>query len=1082
MAIDNGDSLDDRPDERLPDLDAALAGTGPPTQPQPTPVPPGVPNPTEVLDILTRTAPGRLGRFFILRELGRGGCGIVFLAFDPVLGRKVAIKVPRPETLINPEARHRFIREARIAAEFDHPNLIPVHEVVEEPVFYIISAYSPGITLRAWLDGRPGPVPVRTAAALVAALAGAVDYIHARSVWHRDIKPGNILLETGRTPAAADDLGLIPRLTDFGLAKVEASDTQHTRTGTVMGTAQYMAPEQANSQLGKVGPHTDVYGLGVLLYEVLTGQTPFRGTTDLDTLRQLLADEPVRPRRLRADLPRDLETICLKCLEKEPQRRYASAADLAEDLRLFLEGKPIRERPPGWAGKAVKWARRRPGVAALLAVSAALLLALIGGAVWYSVQVQEANEDLQAALQSARKNAREAGEQKRRADQRDLLARQRKYVLEIPVAARAQDRGQRLRALTILNHHRPLPDQVDVRGFEWYYLRGLGYRACTSWRGHRDQVWGVAVSPDGKMVASAGTDWSVKVWDLATGQVLWTGEGHRGPVDSVAFSPNGRLLASSGNVQHTSGQVLLWKVATGKCLAKYPVPEGVARCVAFTPGGKQLVASCGNVVRFWDTRTPKQPKEIGTIRVEHAIWAMALAPNGRTIAIGQDEGTVCFFRLAPGAGKKVVQGKVRKVRAHKWVIKSMAFTPDGKTLVTGSWDRTVKLWDVATRRVVATLRPHRHEVWGVAAAPDNRTLAVAASCCGNMQLPVQIVFWDVTGRRLGTVQDSDIRGVLSLAFCGRRLVLGCQDHSVRVLDYRQDSRRLSLRGHGKQEAWSVAFSPNSRTLASAGDDRLIKLWNPRTGKKKMTLRGHRSLVSCVAFAPGGRLLASGSYDKTVKIWDLPRRRVRWTLEGHTDRVRCLAFSPDGRSLASGDKHHQVKLWDVATGTLHHTLVGHQDGVRGLAFTPNGKVLVSTGEDRTVRLWDVATGELIKVLSDEAEVGCVAISPSGKTLATGNKHGVIKLWDRATGRLLVAFTGHTEAVHSVAFSPKGKTLVSGSKDKLVRLWDPVTGQALLTLRGHPQRVNSVAFAPDGTALASACHDGRVRLCQAARARN
>jgi serine/threonine-protein kinase len=359
----------------------------------------------------------RLGRFEIRRELGRGGFGVVYLAHDPRLGREVALKVPRAEVLATPELRQRFANEARAAASLDHPNVVPVYEAGEEgEVCYLASAYCPGPTLAAWHRERTEPVPWRTAAELVATVAAAVEHAHERGIVHRDLKPANVLLVRSKVqepnlkggsnpkdqkPGAESPWSLtlepslgvepwdlvLPKVTDFGLAKFMGADEGQTQSGAVLGTPCYMAPEQAAGRNKAVGPAADVWALGVMLYELLTGRPPFQGETALDTLRQVVQDEPVPPARLRPRLPRDLETICLKCLRKEPRERYPQAAELARDLRRFLAGEPIRARPVGPAGRLGRWCRRKPLVAGLLA---ALLLALGGGAAGVAWQWRQA--------------------------------------------------------------------------------------------------------------------------------------------------------------------------------------------------------------------------------------------------------------------------------------------------------------------------------------------------------------------------------------------------------------------------------------------------------------------------------------------------------------------------------------------------------------------------------------------------------------------------------------------------------------------------------------------------------------------
>ncbi len=369
--------------------------------------------------------PRRLGRFEIRRELGRGGFGVVFLAFDPKLGREVALKVPRPEAIMNPELRARFQREARVAAGLDHPNLVPVYDAGEEgAVCYIASPYCPGTTLSAWLKERGEPAPSRLAARLLLLLADAVEYAHRRGILHRDLKPGNVMLSplvsTGQSHSGtgADALDFQPRIMDFGLAKVLQDDSepatldQRTQSGAIVGTPRYMAPEQAGGQARGIGPATDVHALGAILYELLIGRPPFQGDSAVETLVMVRTQEPVALRRLRPGVPRDLETICLKCLHKDPRKRYASAGALAGDLGRFLNGQPIQARPtPGWE-RLLKWAQRRPALAALTGVSALALVVVLAVVLLYSVRLQrqrdateERRREAVASLQKARQAA-----------------------------------------------------------------------------------------------------------------------------------------------------------------------------------------------------------------------------------------------------------------------------------------------------------------------------------------------------------------------------------------------------------------------------------------------------------------------------------------------------------------------------------------------------------------------------------------------------------------------------------------------------------------------------------------------------
>ena len=462
-------------------------------------------------------APGRLGRFEVLHELGRGGCGFVFLAFDPNLGCKVALKVPRLEALLSAEMRRRFLNEARAAAALDHPNIVPIREAGEAgPLWYITSAYCEGPTLAAWLAERGSPVPSDEAAALVATLADAVEYMHERGILHRDLKPGNVLLATAAS-------GFVPRITDFGLAKLRECDGDYTSTGAALGTPAYMAPEQA-AGAKLIGPAVDVYSLGAILYELLAGRPPLKGSTPAETHRMVIAEEPSRLRRGLRGPPGDLEAICLKCLQKDPVRRYATAKGLADDLRRFLAGKPTAARPLTAAGQARKWARRRPALAALIGVVAASVLAVLLGGTLHYAQLREANVELLAAntqLQEANAKLTEAERQTRDAldakKQESEGKRIQLYGRDIQHAAEECRKGRFAEAAAELEKHRPQDGQTDLRGFEWYHLWRISHPDMVA-QPLGSTITSLAMSPDGALVATGEANGTVALWKTATRQ------------------------------------------------------------------------------------------------------------------------------------------------------------------------------------------------------------------------------------------------------------------------------------------------------------------------------------------------------------------------------------------------------------------------------------------------------------------------------------------------------------------------------------------------------------------------------------
>jgi WD40 repeat protein len=983
-------------------------------------------------------AVGRFGDYELLEEIARGGMGIVYRARQVSLDRIVAVKMLLAGPLAGKDFVQRFRTEAAAAASLQHPNIVAIHEVgFAQGQHFFAMDFVEGLTL-AQLVAK-GPLPPRQAATYLKTVAEAIHFAHERNVLHRDLKPSNVLVDS-----ATDQ----PRVTDFGLAKRLEAETDLTLSGQLLGSPNYMSPEQAKAKRGTVGKHSDVYSLGAILYHLLTGRPPFQGETLTEVLRQLADEDPLAPRLLTARVPRDLETICLKCLEKEPARRYKTAQELANELEHFLRDEPIRAHPVSRAERGWRWCRRKPALATLI-VALHLVLALgLTGVLW---------QWRRATLSESRATVSES------------LTRQNLYSADMNRVQQAWDQGNLQQAQALLRVHRPQAHKQDLRGFEWRYLSWLCQdesRVTFTNILFGGERHGLALAADGKtVIAASGTalKWldcekrcEVQALTVGTTAVSRVSIAMDQPglvayrADRVkAFSPSGEALLGGGLAPGLGGD-----------------PEWVGDgAFALSSNGALLAASdTNNTVRLFDVKSGLELGPGFYLGDNESAFCLAFSPDGRYLACGTS-GTKIHILEAPRFKR------VNVLTNNTAFVTCLAFDPAGKKLASGGNDSHVRVWSFPDCALVDDLTGHQGVISGLSFSPDGRRLASGGS-------DYAVRLWNLA-TRAPTLLHGHRGAVQSVLYSrdGNRLYTGSDDGTVKVWDVSSQQSTNTLRHSGY--AAEVALSPDGTLLAVADwGAQTAVLWQLPDQRWIGNIGEPQGYCTRVKFSPDGSLLAT--VGTNLQIWGLSPRKRMWTFPAVQvgGLGSSLAFHPSRPILAVAGEN--LAFWDLHTGAQLNLLAdAPTKGARSVVFSSNGNWMALGMQNGQVCIWDFVTRRQSYAFHQHsADINALCFSHNGLLLAAGRQDKLVVLYNMAGG-VPARLEGHRAQVRGLAFAPDDKTLVSTSDDGTILFWSVANQQVALTLAHDGGPVSSVTFSADGQLMATSGNDGTARLWPAAK---
>jgi WD40 repeat protein/serine/threonine protein kinase len=983
-----------------------------------------------------RSFPEQLGEFRLIRRIGGGGMGEVYLAQQESLGREVALKVVRPELLFFSAMRRRFRREVSAVARLQHSGIVPVYGAGEEQGLpYFTMERLDGCTLAELLQELQGRSPEQVTGRdvervlallseerqeaphpsifderwpaicmrLVAQVALALEHAHGRGVLHRDVKPSNVMLtHDGRA-----------LLIDFGLAAADW-DPGQTRTGTQPGSLAYMSPEQVRGDRGAVNRRTDVYSLGVTLYELLTLRPPYFSETSAEAVRaQILRGDPRSPRALNRAVPRDAGIVCLKAMDPDPRRRYARAADMARDLQSVLDDRAIVASPSGWGLRARRWIQRHP----TLSVATVLIVAAAAVFIWNQQVALRRSRGLSLTAHATAQLSEDPG-------------------LALLLAIEGAERNSDLAATNAL----------------YAVFSSLHERFTFPFESSE-------ISEDGRRLVEVEKGELAWIWDVESRRRL------RGLEESSRLDPRSVLLDRTGALlvgQLEGGDVQVWSTESGRVVGSWPLPGGLSKAF-FGPPGTTLLMFSGD--RGLHARNVGDWRELGSAQLDSRPVDASIGPDGRNVVIAASDGA---YSWRPGAGnpQPLLEGSGSAT--------AIDFSPDGDRVLIGAAERAFVIYSLATGQILVELPPREGGVDG-AFDPRGRWVVTAAR-------EEAFVCDATTGDVLHVLKGPGVRfGKIASSPDGRLLASVSSSREALVWSLDTGSLLLALKGHGAAPQ-TPTFTLDGRRLLTHARDDTTRLWDLRSRVPAQLLAPHPGLVHTARFDTGcERVVAPVGDGNEAWIYGIPSGDRTHRLV-HGGRILRAEFSPDGSMVVTSGYDGVVRIWELSTGELARSLEGHDRSVWYAAFSPDGERLATASDDGTARVWDLETGEEIfsfpagRGASGTVGVGTVDFAPDGERIVTGNTEGLGYVYDLGDPGSVVTLRGHLSHVDRARFSPDGRSIAtcSGSGDDTARIWNARTGEEIYVLRGHVDEVYSVEFSRSATLLATASADGTARV--------